>query len=582
MRIQIRRSLLGLSLSTAAVAFALVLALIYGDYQRTVGAEQDRLAYSTRVADEHVTAMLDLIGLALHQVAGTAAPALQQSRHDPAIDTLLANLTRQITDQTFAIGIVDRHGKALYHNRPDIVGNSFAERDWFLRAAAAPQESSDLIFVSDPYERKSSGTKGIGFSRAILGTDGQLVGIVNAAVGTDYFRRILGSIVPADGAASLALARGVIVTRYPHSGFDGRRLDMQGRSFYGIHAAAGTRQSSLRGIDAFGEERFATVRSMAPRNTRTDTVLMIGVSRTADAVLGGWRKRSTIAAAVCMGISGLLVWLALAQDRARRLAEAASRSAERARTEADAARQIAEAANQAKSEFLANVSHELHTPMNGISGGAQLLRATVLRPEQDEYLHLIERSSTALHQVIENIIEMASLESGAGRLRRQPCTLADITGQAMELVSGQAEAKGLLLRHDLAADLPATILCDSLRLRHLLFNLLGNAVKFTDSGEIRLAVSRILPRDGGTEVLRFEIHDTGIGIPPERRETLFQPFTQVDGSSTRVHGGLGLGLALSKRLVALMGGRIGFDSAPGRGSVFWFELPIDGSAAAAD
>lgn len=574
MRIQVRRSLFGLSLATALVAFALVLALVYGDYQRTVNTEQERLVYAARVADERVTATLDLIGITLHEAARAAAPSLASGRRDPTIDLLLASLSRQVPDQTFAIGIVDSRGLALYHNRPDMAGHDFSSRDWFQRARTSHGAAPDRVFVSDPYERKASGTMGIGFSRPIMDADGKLVGVVNAAVGTDYFRSALASVVPEDGgAASITLSRGIVITRYPQSGYEGRQTDMNGRTFYGIHAASGTRQSVLRQADSAGDDRFAAIRSMAPHYADMDSTLMVGVSRKADSVLAGWRKRALVAVAACLAIAGLLLWLARVQERARRLAEAATESARRAWEEADQARRLAEAANQAKSEFLANVSHELRTPMNGIAGGAQLLRATPLRPDQDDYLRLVECSSASLHAVIESIIEMAALETGAVHVRQEPCAPGPMLQQAVDGIAAEAGRKGVRIQLDVASNLPATVLCDPLRVRHVLFNLLGNAIKFTEHGEIRIAA--VWMKDAEARpVLRFEIRDTGIGIAPERKDRLFQPFTQLDGSSTRIHGGLGLGLALSKRLVELMAGRIGVDSEPGQGSLFWFEIPV--------
>jgi signal transduction histidine kinase/CheY-like chemotaxis protein len=223
-------------------------------------------------------------------------------------------------------------------------------------------------------------------------------------------------------------------------------------------------------------------------------------------------------------------------------------------------------ANRAKSAFLANMSHEIRTPMNGIIGCTEILLDMAPSPEQRPYLSMLREAEGLLLAIINDILDFSKLESAQITVEAVPVELASAVQGTASLLRSQAEDKGLTLTTRLDATLPAWIVGDPMRLRQILLNLLGNAVKFTQTGEIALAAER----RGGK--IRFVITDTGIGISPQRRHMLFQDFSQVHDSVS--FGGTGLGLAISKRLVEAMGGEIGVDSEPGRGSRFWFTLPL--------
>lgn len=277
---------------------------------------------------------------------------------------------------------------------------------------------------------------------------------------------------------------------------------------------------------------------------------------------------------IAISTLGLLLRTRAAYFREAYQRASAKENAMRAQRASEAkARREAEENARVKSRFLAHVSHEVRTPLNAISGTAQMLQQTPLTPEQQAYVEVLATGSETLQAILSDILDYARIEAGKVELAPETLQLEEALQQAIRLVQPQLAGRDLCLTTKIGPDVPATISTDPIRLRQVLLNLLSNAAKFTSSGTITIAVSRLITPDGN--LLQIAVSDTGSGVPAHEQATLFEPFVQGTSENWSKRRGAGLGLAISKELVTLMGGEIWLDSSSPEGATFTFTLPLN-------
>ncbi len=518
--------------------------------------------------------------------------------------TAILRLNRQLHVRVAAQELF--HGVAVYDEHGNWLSTSLAPSD-FAKVSTLNYADRDLFqyhydhaddvaLISPPIQSKLDGVWVVSISRRLNHPDGSFAGVMQAAISLDSFQRFFDTFaIGKNGAITLASSAGAIIARRP---FDQNNV---GRSF--------TREPSSQKVLDWNQVGSFTMTSRIDAVHRLGSLhrvpgfdLTVIVAFAKAEVLADWWHETMVG----------LVWLALtvlfvlvlgyrtalqmrdriaAEANAQKLRlevaqldinEAAHRVHDRKLKSANAdlkqlstdlatARDEANRANRAKSRFLAGMTHELRTPLNGILGYAHLLhRGGNLNAAQDLQVNIMLQAGKHLLELITCVLDLSEIENEHAELQAVAFDLQAVAAACLDLVRPTAEANGLALGMTLAAGTPSELVADPTRLRQILVNLLGNAVKFTHQGAVELHVR--LSASGSA--LRFEIRDTGPGISAEHRQNLFQYFARLDTEITRTVEGAGLGLALSNRLSKLMGGRLGHQDNPGGGSVFWLELPF--------
>jgi len=541
-----------------------------------------------------VTSTIRTVDIGLKLIASDMAVCESENHACKARAEILERNGKHISEsQAFFYALDDGHIVAGYERQRNQgkLQADIRDRDYFRRLK---EDSSLEMVISRPHVGKITGRWILNIARPVKANDGHLLGIVIASVDLEYFQNLLvRAEVGKNGAISLRDESMGIIVRYPEPN--------------GIGTNVGATNISSQLKEMLAEKKASGVyRAETPLDGIERTVafrhsalypLYVNVGLSAENYLQDWQREKRVALGLQFmlmlftGFVGFIIWrlyrAQVLELEQRQHAESALREEHEKtlkyqnhleelvaeRTAAlSVAKEAAEAASVAKSTFLANMSHEIRTPLNAITGMAHLIRRSGVSPEQLARLDKIDAAGRHLLETINAVLDLSKIEAGKLVLEENEVRIGSIVANVVSMLSERAESKDLKLVVE-TPPLPEHLLGDATKLQQSILNYVSNAIKFTDTGTI--TVRTVVQEDDAEQVLlRFEVHDTGLGIAPEVIPHLFSSFEQADNSITRNYGGTGLGLAITRQFAQLMGGEVGVESTPGRGSIFWMSARL--------